>query len=149
MKNKVCTRCKKLKDIEEFCLYRTGTNKGKRTSHCHSCMQVYNKRWRDSHRAQETRRTHKYRKDCPWAATYSSIITRCYDKTHKYYKRGIRTFLTLKNLKTLWFRDKGYNMKRPSIHRIDNNGNYNMDNCQYIELSDNSRLGAKGGFVDI
>ena len=39
----------------------------------------------------------------------------------------------------MWFRDNAYNMKKPTIHREDNNGNYTIENCRYLEFSEHSR----------
>lgn len=72
---------------------------------------------------------------------YYDIHTRCYNinaDNYKYYGgKGIINNLTKNDLAMLWFRDKAYEMKIPSIDRINNNGNYCIENCQFIELSEN------------
>ena len=79
----------------------------------------------------------------PWYKTWNSVHHRCNDKTHSNYKRygavGIKNLMSANDFKTLWFRDKAYNMKRPSIDRIDTSGNYELSNCRYLELPDNIR----------
>jgi hypothetical protein len=76
----------------------------------------------------------------PWKQTYYGIKWRCSPKG-PYYKKRIRNFITEEDLKTLWFRDKAYLMNRPSIDRKDNDKNYTLDNCRFIELKENQRLG--------
>ena len=77
----------------------------------------------------------------PWVKTYNGIKQRClYLKYGPYYKKGIKALITKEELKTLWFRDNADKMKKPSIHRIDSNGNYEFKNCKYIELSENIRI---------
>ena len=74
---------------------------------------------------------------------YWDIHSRCTNSkccNYKYYGgRGIKNYLTKDNIKELWFRDKAYNMIKPSIDRKDNDGNYEISNCQFIELSENVR----------
>ena len=56
---------------------------------------------------------------------------------HRYGGRGITNHLTREDLKLLWERDHADTMVKPSIDRIDNNGNYTLSNCQFIELREN------------
>ena len=76
----------------------------------------------------------------PWTKTFDRIMNRCvYDKNNSYYKRNIKCLITKKELKALWFRDKAFDLKKPSIHRINHKLDYTVDNCKYVELIDNIR----------
>lgn len=80
----------------------------------------------------------------PWKLSLYFIrsrISKSHNSHKKYYDKGIKNFLTVNDLKTLWFRDKAYLMKRPSIDRLDSNKHYSIDNCRYLEFHENSRLG--------
>jgi len=85
----------------------------------------------------------KYDKERPWIQTYRCLTTRC-KNSPKYIEKGITNYLHLKDLKFLWFRDKAYLLTKPSIDRIDNDGNYTLDNCRYIEHNENARRGSLG-----
>jgi hypothetical protein len=78
-----------------------------------------------------------YRNKYPWMRTMNSI--RCRVGKRKYYK-NIKNYLTPTDLKILWFRDEAYNMKKPSIDREDSKKDYSLDNCRYIEFSENARI---------
>jgi len=88
-----------------------------------------------------------YKEHCkkePWYRHFHSIRSRVNDKTDKYYKNGIKNFLTLQEVKLLWFRDGAFKMSKPSVDRINNLGDYTLTNCRFLELSENSRLGNIG-----
>lgn len=80
----------------------------------------------------------------PWKRTLCGIKQRCLNKKavgyYRYGGRGIKANITADELKVLWFRDRAYLMEAPSIHRIDNDGNYEFGNCMYVEIGDNVRL---------
>lgn len=63
-----------------------------------------------------------------------------FEQYKDYGGRGIKCLITKEELKFLWFRDKAFMLKKPSINRIDNDGHYTVDNCNYIERGENSRL---------
>ena len=77
----------------------------------------------------------------PWSSSYRKAKERCNDKNsniyHRYGGRGIKFLLTREEIRDLWFRDKAHNLKKPSIDRIDNDGDYEYNNCRFIELSEN------------
>lgn len=77
----------------------------------------------------------------PWRYKLASIKTRCTNKKEPVYKyyggRGILCLLTESDLKNMWIRDQAFLMERPSIDRIDNDGNYEFSNCRFIESTEN------------
>lgn len=72
----------------------------------------------------------------PWNYHLYAAIARC-QRHPCYFGKGIKCFLTKEQIKELWFRDKAYAMKRPSIDRIDSKRDYTFDNCRFLEHEDN------------
>lgn len=83
----------------------------------------------------------RFFKKHPWVKVYHHILERC-KKHPRYIKREVS--ITIEEIKTLWFRDKAANMKCPTIHRKNNDKGYFLENCCFIEKSENSRLGMIG-----
>lgn len=87
----------------------------------------------------------KYKNDTErkLASTLNNIKWRCSDprtNRYEYYGgRGIKCLLSLNDLVHLWQRDKGYLMQWPSIDRINHHGHYTVQNCRFIEMSENTR----------
>ena len=92
----------------------------------------------------------RYHELKPWMRTLSGARSRCRNERHKQYHRyggrGIKCLLTAEQIEFLWVRDGASKMKRASIDRIDNNGNYEVSNCRFMEQPENSRL---GGYVQL
>jgi len=88
-------------------------------------------------------RNKKWWRAHPWRTTMYRIKERCcspsHPSYHRYGGRGIKISITIKEIEALWFRDRAYELKSPSIDRIDNNGDYTFENCQFIERAENSR----------
>lgn len=73
-----------------------------------------------------------------WLVGFYLARYRCSQAGSPYFKKGIKFLMTKDDFKYLWFRDKAFKMKKPSIDRIDSSGNYELKNCQYIEHSENA-----------
>ena len=138
MKTKICTKPKCLKEklLSEF-------SKDKNTKDglmpiCKECIKKYHEE--NKERLNKNRRD--FYKKYPWKHTLKSIKDRCNNKNFKDYirygGRGIECNITSDELEFLWFRDKAYDMENPSIDRENNDGNYELSNCRYIEKSENS-----------
>jgi hypothetical protein len=62
------------------------------------------------------------------------------DKKYKYYGgRGIKVYLSKSDLVYLWNRDGAGLMDQPSIDRIENDLDYTLTNCRFIEMDDNRK----------
>lgn len=122
---KICSKCNKRKSFTSFT--KNLQYKDNYNCWCKDCCNKY-----------EKARLILF----PWKRFLKLIKQRCNDSNHSAYKyyggKGIKYSITYEELKFLWFRDKAYNMYKPSIDRKDNDGNYELDNCQFIELSINS-----------
>lgn len=153
MQYKECIKCKIKKPLSEF-YFRKDTYSYR--NDCKECNNIQSKKYREfniekfrikqkeyrnKNKNKLNKQTAKWRKDFPWKKTLSQIKQRCNNPNNPDYKhyggRGIKCKITSDELKELWFRDKAYNMDKPSIDRINSNGNYTFKNCKYIEQTNN------------
>lgn len=78
----------------------------------------------------------------PWYVSLRKARERCRNKKEHNYPhyggRGILCLLTVQDMRTLWDRDGGKNLKKPTIDRINPDGHYELSNCQFIEQAINS-----------
>ncbi len=105
-----------------------------------------NKLWKDEHPLCNKIYFKNHLKQYPWYSSFHNSKNRCLNKKHKAYKRyggrGIKFLITKQEFAYLWKRDGAILMETPSIDRIDNNGNYELSNCRFIERNENSRRGS-------
>jgi hypothetical protein len=157
MKTRICNQCGKEKLLSEF--HKDKYNKAGFCVYCKECVFNYNKEYNKTHikerkiynknyliinRKQINIQRKIHNKQVPWIKILASIKDRCDNPNHKFYKdyggRGIKNcFKNYDEVKFLWFRDNAYKMKRPSINRKDNDGNYCIENCEFIEQSRNTK----------
>lgn len=150
---KRCSRCKEKKELSLFVKDKSSSDGVARV--CKKCkMDFYfenkdsinkkRKEYRDTNKKAISERRKNYRKTKrgKLMLTLTHINQRCNNKNsdryHRYGGRGITSSLTYDDLDYLWERDNAKDMKQPSIDRIDNNGNYELSNCQFIEWSHNA-----------
>jgi len=120
-----CKKCGEEKPVELFT-----KNKFCKTGYGFNCIECTS-----SMNIESKIKTHKT-KHGKLIRILSNISTRCNDMNNvDYGGKGIRNFISYAELSFLWDRDNASSMKRPSIDRIDNNKNYELSNCRFIELS--------------
>lgn len=143
MKSRICNQCGKEKLLSKFSKKSNG--KFGVRSICKECTSINNKGYRKRtfkfHRSKIIERCKIRRKNLPWIYILYGIRQRCENPKasgYSYYGgRGIRCLISEEEIKFLWFRDKAYLLKKPSIHRVNNDGNYCVENCKFIELNQN------------
>jgi hypothetical protein len=133
--NKKCKKCKIIKPIKGF--HKDKHHKDGFKNTCISCKSQISKEWyfKNHDRLIQKLRDDKMKK--PWMTHLRDANYRCNNSNHpdfhRYGGRGIQQLMADKDFKFLWLRDKAYLMKHPSIHRIKNDKNYTIDNCQFLE----------------
>jgi hypothetical protein len=98
----------------------------------------YDKKYCEEHKDEKKKNDLKWKKNNPWSVTFQHIKVRCTNSNHKQfneYKNRLGD-ITAEELKEIWIRDRAYEMDRPEIDRIDNDGVYTKSNLQYIEKTD-------------
>jgi hypothetical protein len=121
-----CKRCHLVKPITEF-----HKNKPSLLGRLRICNKCSNKRDHVTHRS-------RYFSSYPWAKHFKRAKERC-KPWGGYSKRGCQFTITLEDVRFIWFRDKAFNMKKPSIDRKDSSRGYAFDNIRFIEFSKNIR----------
>lgn len=79
----------------------------------------------------------------PWKKTKKNVTNRIRNENHKSHKtyKHVKDFMKLKDYEFLYKRDNAHLLKQPSIDRKDSKGHYTVENCRYIEMTDNAAAG--------
>lgn len=136
VKMKQCYKCKENRPLTEFRQFKSGKNKGYYRSYCKKCIKECQKEYIQRHLEQIRQCNKKYRKNHPWLVHWDCARTRCTYPYGSYFGK-VKFKMTVEEFKILWFRDKAWKLKRPSIDRIDGKKDYVFKNCRFIELEDN------------
>jgi len=140
MKIKQCSKCQRILPFSNFGIH--SREKDGLQYQCKDCDKKYRENQYKIKSRQILDRNKRLLDKYPWRRTLFSIKQRCTNinnpKYYRYGGRGVKCLITEAELKFLWFRDCAYEMKKPSIDRIDNDGNYCIENCRYIEIGENS-----------
>ena len=110
----------------------------------------YGKHYRKTHKAHVAKRNARWKANHPLYSVRHDMKQRCYNpnaqKYKRYGERGIKicdewlsSFKAFEN----WCLDNGW-QKGLTIDRIDNDGDYCPDNCQFITRSENSKRKSEG-----
>lgn len=104
---------------------------------------AYVRKWRIKNKSACASYQARRRKAQPWEQSHYAARNRCTnkkaDRYARYGWRGILFNLKISETRNLWIRDKAHKLKRPSIDRINQDGNYEYINCRFIELAENIR----------
>jgi hypothetical protein len=131
---KKCSQCKEIKNLNEF---------HKNQYICKFCRSINAKIFYEKNKNRIDKRIKEYDKTHPWIRTLVSINQRCNnpknERYNQYGKRGIKNYLTKEDIKFLWVRDRAFEMMQPTIDRKDNDGHYELSNCQFLELIEHNK----------
>jgi hypothetical protein len=142
MDTKICSKCGIEKELSYFNKEKT-CEKGVRPE-CRSCSTLYALNNYRRNKEKIKKNVNLYQRKYPWKRTFAYITQRCNNpkaSCYSYYGgKGVLCLITEEEIKFLWFRDRAYEMKRPSIHRINNKSNYCLYNCQFLEWEEHVKI---------
>jgi len=124
----------KNKELPEFIQKRKEYRKKTNERRCE-----YNQEWRDNNREKYNTYHRKYNKADGYRVSWRGAKSRCVNKGSWYWKNKIRFLLSIAETKKLWERDNGRLMMYPELDRINPRGNYEYNNCRFIERQENQK----------
>jgi len=82
-----------------------------------------------------------------WRIMYKRMIDRCYNPRNRFYfnynEKGIKVKINPEEFKALFYEQNADKLKHPSIHRIDNKGDYILGNLKFLEWKEHDLLHQK------
>lgn len=88
-------------------------------------------------------RTKAFEAKNPWYRAWQSAKQRCENPKGAGFKwyggRGIKFRLSKEDVSFLWDRDAAQYQSSPSLDRINSHDDYSLENCRFIEKSENCR----------
>ena len=119
-----------------------------RKEHIELCRKWRNS-WNKKNPAKKKAMDKAQRLKFPWKKHYDHAKQRCTNPNNDGYSsygaKGIKFLLTLAEVKGLYIRDNASNMIQASIDRKNTYGNYEFNNCRFIEFEENNKRPKRSG----
>jgi hypothetical protein len=137
---KVCSKCGKEKSFSEF--HKDSSKSDGVHTICKECRVISSNASYFTNKIEVQKWKKEHHLKYPQKRILLNIKSRCENPKNAQYKdyglRGIKCLITAHDIWLLMIRDNYWDLKKPSIDRKDNNGDYIFDNCQFLEHRENA-----------